>query len=500
MTDRPEEAGMERAAKEIDGGRRRGPAWSTALVLALLFAAYAPGARAGIFDDAVSGELEEGSPEEGDAAGGGAAPLPEPLAYELNGYVRATMYAGKRPEKDVAEIKNAYGEPALKLRIRKGSYGDALAEVRFRHGYQGNRVKTELDLREAYVNLYPWLFDIRLGHQVIVWGRADGFNPTNNLTPLSMRIRSPNEDDQRLANIALRTFFNYAPIRLEGAWVPLYRPTEIPELPFPDFVTLQDEFPSASLKNGVFAGRLHLELPAVGMSISYLHGFAPMPGVVPGEVSFPEGAPSISLLRKPYRHHVAGFDFALPVSDLFGLRGEAAYRHPLHYENHAHVPNPDIQYVAGVDREFGDIYLIAQYVGRHALDWHVVDAEPMSLSAAEDIPEVIPEPMQDLARAGIEGGIARTNQMIQSQTERWQHSAFLRAEWRLLHETLSLEVSGLYNFSTSDWMARPRLSYDITDALEVMIGGEIFGGPDDTLFGMIEEIQSAGYAQVMASF
>ncbi len=527
------------------GGIRRRENYDPVLV-ALLLLLPASEARAGLFDDAVSGKLEaepqaetvDGATDDsatadgatdkqqasggagtvsGETTGGGTDPVAAPAVYddapapaqpsllsqtavELNGYVRGVVYAGKQPEKKAAEIKNAYAEPSLKLRVRKGSYGDGFAEIRFRYGYEGSKPRTELDLREGYVNVYAGPFDFRLGQQVVVWGRADGFNPTSNLTPMSMRVRSPNEDDQRIGNLALRSFFNLYPFRLEGVWVPLYRPTEIPELPFPDFITLRDEYPAPRLDKGLGAGRLHLELPEVELSVSYLFGHAPMPGVVVDQVTFPDDAPSVALLRIPYQHHVVGADFAAPVSDLFGLRGEAAYRHPLHYDTRDQVPEPDLQLVLGVDREFGDLMIIAQYVGRYTFEWEEIQAEPMSLSGADQIPDIIPAPIQPLFLEEMGNRLAKTNQMIQSQTERWQHSAFLRLQWKLLHETLSLEVSGMYNVSTDDWMARPKLAYDITDALQVVAGGEIYGGPDDTLFGMIEEIQSAGYAQLMASF
>jgi hypothetical protein len=43
-----------------------------------------------------------------------------------------------------------------------------------------------LDLREAYVDLYGFLFDnldLRIGRQRIAWGTADKLNPTDNLNP-----------------------------------------------------------------------------------------------------------------------------------------------------------------------------------------------------------------------------------------------------------------------------------------------------------------------------
>ena len=40
----------------------------------------------------------------------------------------------------------------------------------------------------------------------------------------------------------------------------------------------------------------------------------------------------------------------------------------------------------------------------------------------------------------------------------------------------------------------------IIDDLEVSVGGQLYLGPDDTLFGTIEESQSAYYAELRASF
>ena len=123
----------------------------------------------------------------------------EEKPYELNGYLRGTLFVGKIPDETGAEIKSGYGEASLKLRLRKQGFGDAFAEVRFRAGHEFQKTVSEINLREAYVNAYVGPFDFRIGHQVVVWGRADGWNPTDNITPKNMLIRSPIEDDRRLA-------------------------------------------------------------------------------------------------------------------------------------------------------------------------------------------------------------------------------------------------------------------------------------------------------------
>ena len=40
----------------------------------------------------------------------------------------------------------------------------------------------------------------------------------------------------------------------------------------------------------------------------------------------------------------------------------------------------------------------------------------------------------------------------------------------------------------------------IADALELFVGGELYMGPDNTLYGMIDELQSAGFVELRATF
>ena len=66
--------------------------------------------------------------------------------------------------------------------------------------------------------------------------------------------------------------------------------------------------------------------------------------------------------RTPYVQHVVGLDFATAFGDVLALRGEAAYRHPVSYETRVHAARPDVQYVLGVDRAFGEVSVILQYM------------------------------------------------------------------------------------------------------------------------------------------
>jgi len=120
-----------------------------------------------------------------DAAGGGGDAVEKP-AYEMNGYVRGAYFGGKVPDESEAETKSQYGEAALKLNVNRAPFGDAHAEMRYKAGNEYGLGFSEIKLREAYVNAYMGPVDVRLGKQIVVWGRADGINPTNNITPQNL--------------------------------------------------------------------------------------------------------------------------------------------------------------------------------------------------------------------------------------------------------------------------------------------------------------------------
>jgi hypothetical protein len=96
--------------------------------------------------------------------------------------------------------------------------------------------------------------------------------------------------------------------------------------------------------------------------------------------------------------------------------------------------------------------------------------------------------------------VARRNQSLFQQLAEMQHLASLRLEWLTLHETLSLSAIGLMNFTTKEWAAFPKAEYKVTDGMTATVGGEIYAGPEGTLFGLIAAPLSAGYAELKVAF
>jgi len=406
--------------------------------------------------------------------------------FELNGYVRGTLYVGKALDKDEAEIKSGYGELSFKVATRKLDFGDAFAEIRFRKGNEYNADVFEVNVREAYVNLYAGRFDFRVGHQIVVWGRADGLNPTNNITPQNLLVRSPDEDDRREGNFLIRSYYNVHPVRLEAIWVPYFKSSYIPTtlLPLPPGISrVEPDFPDASLKNSAIALRLNLELASIDGSISYFNGHYLIPGIsgnIP-ETDMPTLA--LDVYQKSYRSHVLGADFQTTMGNSFGIRGELAYKKSYgDYQTTAHIPNPDLQYIVGIDKEFtGNFSLILQYIGRYVFDFKELNtpADPTQIPAYE---------------------IEKINRMISSQLNQISHSFSVRAEQKLLYETMSVEFLGLFYLTTNEFFIKPMLKYEISDAIDLAFGGSFYSGPNDTLFGTIDTLLSAVFTELKIFF
>ena len=530
---------------------------------------------AGVFDEAVSGgddssvdvgtsataENGDGADENTDAGtsdSSGAMDMPPSSAgtgsglnFDFNGYIRGDVFVGKMPEYSRGELKNGYGELSLKLQVSKSRYGSAFGEVRFKGGYLKDshylgepsdtaptgedrlQMGGSVQLREAYVDWYLGRLEFRLGQQIVLWGRADGINPTNNITPVDMRVRSPEEDDRRMANIGLRVKLDLSPVRFEGIWMPVYSPSVMPQVKLASALIFDEpDYPDFDLANGLVAGKIHLVFPAIEMSVSYLNGYSLTPGIVYAGNNFSDAyyeAPdpefamfvetpdtkTVTLMRKAYRHQVVGFDFSTTLGSFMGLRGELAFRFPEAQneaaEDRYYIPNPDLYYVLGADKEFGNLMVVAQYVGRYTFDWkeHPIyneDHEDFFNSLVNEpdlnnLDEAASWEMREtLVNYMATTELVKTNRMIHGQSAEIQHGVSLRLSWSVLHEALKFIAFGMANFTTQEFLIYPKVQYMVTDDMTVTAGAEIYIGPDDTLFGMIDETLTAGYAELKVSF
>jgi hypothetical protein len=251
-----------------------------------------------------------------------------------------------------------------------------------------------LELREAYVDLYGFLFDnldIRIGKQRIAWGTADKLNPTDNLDPDDL------EDiwdfGRHLGSNGLRISYYLKDWKFESVYIPIFTPAV---LPYGDWSSAL--FPSIELPAGLTLGKLtdNIIMPkndlsessVVGVkisknffgydfSLSYVYGRDDLP--LTKKVTFSttttpgEEVDITSELVYP-RMNIIGIDMAGSISNV-GIWAEAAMFFPEEVKmikdlsqlgmgkQESVALKPYIKYVFGADYTFKNgIYINGQYL------------------------------------------------------------------------------------------------------------------------------------------
>ena len=277
---------------------------------------------------------------------------------------RLEFYFAYTPNKHVQIVGDA--EPVLMGVSQAQELDDLASQVYLQ------RFHMESDA--AYValtDLAPGL-DIKVGRQIVVWGTADKFNPTNNINADDLEYRQLFTEP--IANQML--VVDYAPLRdrdklfFQGVYVPLFFPALLPpsaaaglkdpyaEAPFVNaaeiakitylqedylpknpkflpFVNGHVEMPEQKFTNGQFAFKLGSRLGEVDLSASYYYGRHDIPLPVEARTTMvaplnqdpppADGVYFISDVRLIYpKMQVIGLDFAtqLPFLGNMGIWGE----------------------------------------------------------------------------------------------------------------------------------------------------------------------------------
>ena len=406
---------------------------------------------------------------------------------DFSGFVRGVSYLGRTDDHSTAEFKSIYGDASLRVTSSFGGFGKAYAEARLYKGLEFGSDIQNISLREAWVSFNAGKFNMSMGQKIIVWGKADGINPTNNITPVNTLLRSPDPDDMRMGNFLMQMDYSFAPaVKLEGIWVPKFKPSLLPWqfVILPPGVNLKEgDYPDAKLENCSFAGKLYLNFPTIDATFSYYNGYGLNPGLTLGIPDYLPGDTFITqnIMTKAYRVQTLGLDFSTTIGK-FGFRGEAAWQIPEDdYKTEINVPNPDIWYVLGMDRSFGNFQLIVQYIGRYVIDFD----EPKP-------------PVDEMGK--LIYGIEQGNRMFQMQQNEWSHSLSVRASQSLFYQTFSLEIFSLMHFTTGEYMMIPKITYSISDGLSIAAGMEWYSGGDNTLYDLIENPFNSVFLQLKAFF
>ena len=325
------------------------------------------------------------------------------------------------------------------------------------------------ELREAFVDIRFGQLDVRAGRQIFAWGRADGVNPTDNLTGEDLTLLAPDDDDRRLGSTAVRASYYLGDVSVSALWLPEFRGHRFP-LPAPppgmDFVREVREWPGDQ-----WAVRVEQTGGSVDWSASYFDGRDLLPDLGPGGPG--EG---LDVRLSHHRIRVAGADMAANVGR-FALRAEGAY---VDTEDSTgddpFTKNPYVFVVVGGDRTFREyINLNVQYLYRYVVDF------------------------QPLSEFGAALPIAAQQAVLSSQARRVQHGMSFRVANKWLRETLEAECAAAAFFGPRGLNIRPKITYAVNDHWKMLLGAEVYRGESSSVFGLLRP-NTAAYLEARWSF
>ena len=415
----------------------------------------------------------------------------ENSGFTLNGYVRGSAFgAGEN-----YDITQSFGEASLQAKLNKDKFL-MNSDIRFRSGYQFNKAISEFEVKEAYAGISTNFIDVILGEKIESWGRTDGFNPTNNITPNNYFFFSANPDDQKIPNFLLKTDIRLTPqIDWEVIALPIYRPSvyRYDLFSMGENVSFTEAvLPDRTFKNASLATKLNFEFSGIGFSASWFHGYDPFYGFDLQNVDYSTGAPIITYIPAFYQKNTIGLDFALPVGTWI-LRGEGAYNLTDNAEAKMYIPNDDISYVAGLEHDFGGFLTILQYIGKYTLDYKDL-TEPVLTDPTNPLAQM------QYANEMIAFNSAGFNRKIFHQEEAMNHALSLTISKSFAYETVNAEVTGYYNFTSEEYIIRPNVSWKIGGSLTATAGYSLMKGPDNSVFSYAGPLMNGAFLELKANF
>ena len=355
----------------------------------------------------------------------------------LTGSLRGGYWSSNRLYDDVSNV----GAASTWLKLDKkldngiGLFAEGFASREdFRTG--GN---TRNRVREAYLETRSGAFDIRVGKQIIAWGRTDRLNPTDNLTPRDSTLMAADIDEDRFGSMASKVSWNMdAYTSLTGVWLPEFQPNRI---------FLRSGF-SESIPNSnrQWAVKLDQSGKDIDWSLSYFDGYD-----LNGDLS-------ASRVLQHYRTKVIGVD-AATTRGAYRFAVESAYTQTEDTGGtNEFIKNPFLYTVVGVERDFGNNTSgIVQFFNRTVSNY----SQPSSA--------------------------ARLHAILSNQLDRTQNGVSIRIAKKWWNETLETELAGASLLDRNGYSVRPRMTYLWSDQVKILSGYEYYQGSSDTLYGLLHK-------------
>ena len=344
-----------------------------------------------------------------------------------------------------------------------------------------------LKLKEAYIDWKGEMLALRVGRQVVSWGKADDIQITDIICPKDeSNFVAGDYNESRLGIDAMRLSLLTEKMQFDAFFIPFFTPSILPlakgnplkAIMLPDRVdgitintpqSYRDlEHPNKHISNSEYAFRASAYTSIADVSFYYFYGWDDIPFFkYSANIDEDSDFESINVSGKYNRMMMVGLDAAIPIGDLV-IRLEEAYFPKRHFQTSSEYQTEELLNGNSPKSSIKKHELV-NLVG---LDW--TPSEGWTITA-QYICDIVFKHSNILDRKDFE------------------HQATLSIEKTLLNETLTLMASGSLDMRAFTAATELEADYKLTDAITLSaIGDFYYAGPTGQkgLFGDYHKLSS----------
>ncbi len=313
-----------------------------------------------------------------------------------------------------------------------------------------------VELHEAWIEHVADNWDLRLGEQIIIWGRADGVQITDMISPPDYTESvSRDLDEIRMPVSAVKLRLLGEQMDTTLLWIPIFKAAVQPKGDNPWAITpvlpknieissIPADEPENSIANSEFAIKISSYLAGLDLAASIFHSWDDFPAMH-RRIRTINGGTRIDFIPKHHRLTIFGLEGARPWSD-YVFRFEAAWYKGRYYEPASLFDQPEqkdaVKWLGGIDWSPGNDWTItAQLIGDHIL--------------------------------GHDSLLAKKEHI---------YTSTLNITKKLRNQTLTLANMVYWQMDAGEVFNRCKITYDIHDAIALSSGIDLFAG-DNGAFG-----------------
>lgn len=348
----------------------------------------------------------------------------------------------------------------------------------FAYGNNGNwDYDDDIRLHEAYVALSGSHYNLKVGNQIVKWGKTDEVSPLDNINPQDFRDGFVRPREDRKVPIPMVNVELYKGLYgLQGIFIPFFEKSDIDilgrdwaffdhfEQEIGNFEVKEKDY-SNTLSNSEAGVRLSGTIVKLDYAFSYFDTRDDLPSI--GSMFVPSGFPvslnsatpknlaefarttNQAVVLTHDRQGITGIEFETSWGD-FGLRGDAAYIYQRSFITNElqSIRKPVFEYALGVDRNGTNSFYFNLQFGQAI----VQDYDDRILFSDEI-----------------------TNTLYGEITK------------GILDDNVELGFRAYYSITGKDYYYSPNVLFKYWDNVNLELGAEIVDGPDDTTLGLFQD-------------